>query len=147
MLRHRIVGLKTNPDGVLSTRPSGFLSFASVLGLGLLACAPSEGTEQGLVDAQDALADSAGLDSSEPMTSSLLLMDRLDDARIKSPLVGLAPAESLEELSDSKIEILLDEGFDDFQWQPHTPIIAKSVTSRAHNDSIVLVPNWGEEGA
>jgi hypothetical protein len=35
-----------------------------------------------------------------------------------------------------------DKDDDDFEWQPHTPVITKTVTTRTHHQGIVLVSDW-----
>jgi arylsulfatase A-like enzyme len=44
------------------------------------------------------------------------LAERLGSARIESPLVGLEPAADLSSLDDPDLDVLLDEGFEDFDW-------------------------------
>ena len=47
---------------------------------------------------------------------SLQLSEHLDLARIESPLTALEPARSLSDLADPRVDLLLEEGFEDFDW-------------------------------
>lgn len=49
-------------------------------------------------------------------SSTLHLAARLAAARIESPLKGLAPARNVADLSDPSSDLLLDEGFEEFDW-------------------------------
>ena len=71
--------------------------------------------------------------SSGPTDGPLVLAERattrlsqhLDQARIESPLVELAPAHDLGDLADPALDLLLDETFEEFEWEfsgwPPTP--------------------------
>ena len=72
---------------------------ALLFSLGLLAGSDDEGE---IVPQEDHVA--------------IQLSDRLDDARIESPLVGLEPAQDIASLSDPALDVLLDEDFEDFDW-------------------------------
>lgn len=47
---------------------------------------------------------------------TLPLSEILDEARIESPLLGVEPAEELSDLVRPTLDVLLDQGFEDFDW-------------------------------
>jgi hypothetical protein len=90
--------------------PAAFAAF-------VLALAPARGS------AQEQQTDEARAD-----TRAIRLAERLDGARIEGPLVGLAPADDLDDLEDPARDVLLDEGFEEFDWDfagwPQVPGVA-----------------------
>lgn len=57
-----------------------------------------------------------GMKVLRPDGASLQLSEHLDSARIESPLTALQPARDLADLGDPDMDLLLDEGFEDFDW-------------------------------
>jgi len=61
----------------------------------------------------------SGEAKAEPAPESdvtIRLSERLDDAHIESPLLGLRPAPDLGSLADPALDVLLEEPFEDFDW-------------------------------
>ena len=75
-----------------------FLAFAAVVPLGF----GNEGDDELLGKRENA---------------ALQLSALLDSARIDSPLIGLQPAEDLNSLKDPELDVLVEEGFEEFEWQ------------------------------
>src|SRR5262245_31015762 len=71
------------------------------------------------------LALSAQEPTPPPRVAALRLSEQLASARIESPLTALQPARSLADLGDPDTDVLLDEGFEEFDWDfaewPKTP--------------------------
>ena len=75
-------------------------SFVLTLSLGSLAFSPQEEAK-----------------TLRPDGGTLQLAEHLDLARIESPLTALQPARSLADLADPRVDLLLEEGFEDFEWE------------------------------
>lgn len=50
-------------------------------------------------------------------SGTIRLSERLDQARVVSPLVGMIPAPDLSALDDPALDVLLEEPFEDFDWE------------------------------
>ena len=62
------------------------------------------------------VAPTVGQDAARATGRTLLLAERLEDARIGTPLTGLEPARDVSDLKDPALDVLLDEGFEEFDW-------------------------------
>lgn len=75
------------------------------------------------------------------------LADRVAEARVETPLRGLVPAPDLGALEDPQSDLLLDEGFEDFDWDfagwprdPAARIEAGGAGGKGHALRITGVP-------
>ena len=71
--------------------------------LSLVACGEARTTQADKIDA--------------PAHRTIQLSERLDGARIESPLLDLEPAAELSALADPDTESVMDEGFEEFDWE------------------------------